>query len=106
MLSATRLAITFQCPGGVSELGPSAQNSARTLSKVPTRDKIGSIGRTGNGVDGPASAVIGAQRVVPKSSGRYIKVHSVVRSEFAAPGKDIVTSLRNLAPFGAVYLRR
>jgi len=33
--SATPLANTFQWPGGVSELGPSAQNSASTRAKSP-----------------------------------------------------------------------
>jgi hypothetical protein len=33
--SETALAISFQCPGGVVEFGPSAQNSDRTRPKSP-----------------------------------------------------------------------
>src|SRR5437870_13813984 len=44
VLSATRLAMTFQWPGGVSELGPSAQNSARTLAKSPRLTRYGMYG--------------------------------------------------------------
>src|SRR5438093_9900116 len=45
VLSLTPLASTFQWPGGVSELGPSAQNSASTRTKSPRLTTLGAYGR-------------------------------------------------------------
>jgi hypothetical protein len=42
--SATRFAITFQCPGGVSLFGPSAQNSASARPKSPRRTTFDAYG--------------------------------------------------------------
>src|SRR5688500_1428527 len=39
--SETELATTFQCPGGVSELGPSAQNSVTMRTKSERRARFG-----------------------------------------------------------------
>ncbi len=38
---ADRLAMVFQWPGGVSELGPSAQNSASARAKSPSSTTSG-----------------------------------------------------------------
>src|SRR5437867_9912072 len=42
--SETLLAITFQWPGGVSEFGPSAQNSAIARPKSPCGTRFGAYG--------------------------------------------------------------
>src|SRR3954469_25719755 len=49
-LSPTALAIKFQCPGGVSELGPSAQNSASTRTKSPRATLLVSYGKPVTGL--------------------------------------------------------
>src|SRR5213594_2812457 len=50
--SETVLALTFQCPGGVSELGPSAQNSATARRKSPWLTTSAAYGLPVDGLSG------------------------------------------------------
>ena len=65
----TALASAFQWPGGVSDCGPSAQNSAITRAKSPRSTTCGGYGLPGHRVRiRPAVTVVAGERVVPVSA--------------------------------------
>src|ERR1035441_7131121 len=68
-LSLTEFAITFQWPGGVSELGPSAQNSANTRAKSPTLTTLGAYGWPVIGLRGWPVPSLAPRVLLPKAPG-------------------------------------
>src|SRR6266849_1301543 len=69
VLPLTPLAITFQWPGGVSELGPSAQNSASTRAKSPRLTTLGAYGRPVIGLTGCPVPSLAPRLLFPKAPG-------------------------------------
>ena len=87
--SEAALATRFQWPGGVSDLGPSAQNSARARVKSARGTTCGSIRLAGGRVDLVAVAVVGAQRVVALAGRADVDRHAVGRVELAAVADEL-----------------
>jgi hypothetical protein len=66
------LPITFQCPGGVSERGPSAQKSGDRALEVGPVDEDRYVRSRGRGVLRIAGAVVGAEPVVESDPRRDV----------------------------------
>ena len=87
--SPATLARTFQCPGGVSDFGPSAQNSAMHPAEVGLVHDVGRVRLARRRVQRMTGTVVRAERVVASGARRDVDGRRVRRVKQAAVPDDL-----------------